>query len=54
MFQRALKLPSPGTETFFLWGSGQTGKSTLLGSTYPDARWLDLLESRSGEGGSPP
>jgi predicted AAA+ superfamily ATPase len=42
---RALKLPQPGTETFFLWGPRQTGKSTLLRRSYPDAVWIDLLKA---------
>lgn len=45
MFPRALHLPPPGTETFFLWGPRQTGKTTLLRYTYPDARWVDLLKA---------
>jgi uncharacterized protein len=45
MFKRALKLPAPGTETFFLWGPRQTGKTTLLRQTYPDAIWIDLLKA---------
>jgi predicted AAA+ superfamily ATPase len=45
MFQRALKLPASGTETFFLWGPRQTGKSTLLRQSYPDAWWIDLLKA---------
>ena len=40
MFTRALRLPAPGTETFFLWGPRQTGKTTLLKATYPDALWI--------------
>ncbi len=47
MFQstlpRKLILPEPGTETFFLWGPRQTGKTTLLRRRYPNARWIDLL-----------
>ncbi len=43
--RRALTLPAAGTETFFLWGPRQTGKSTLLRSTYPGARWIDLLKA---------
>lgn len=38
-------MPAPGKETFFLWGPRQTGKSTLLHATYPDAYWIDLLKS---------
>ncbi len=45
MFKRLLSLPQPGTETFFLWGPRQTGKSTLLRQAYPDSRWIDLLKS---------
>jgi predicted AAA+ superfamily ATPase len=45
MFKRALQMPAPGTETFFLWGPRQTGKSTLLRAAYPDAFWIDLLKS---------
>lgn len=45
MFKRTLSLPAPQTETFFLWGPRQTGKSTLLKSSYPDAFWIDLLKA---------
>jgi predicted AAA+ superfamily ATPase len=45
MFRRALSLPAPGTETFFLWGPRQTGKTTLLRAAYPDAVWVDLLQA---------
>ena len=45
MFKRQLRLPAPGTETFFLWGPRQTGKTTLLHATYPDAFWIDLLKA---------
>ena len=45
MFNRYLVLPEAGTESFFLWGPRQTGKSTLLRQTYKDARWVDLLKS---------
>ena len=38
-------MPPAGTETFFLWGPRQTGKSTLLKANYPDGRWLDLLKA---------
>lgn len=43
--QRGLQLPPAGTETFFLWGPRQTGKTTLLRSTYPEAWWVDLLKA---------
>lgn len=45
MFTRRLHLPPAGRETFFLWGPRQTGKSTLLRQTYPDAVWVDLLKA---------
>ena len=45
MFQRSLTLPPPGTQTFFLWGPRQTGKTTLLHAAYPDALWIDLLKA---------
>jgi predicted AAA+ superfamily ATPase len=45
MFARAIELPPPGSETFFLWGPRQTGKSTLLHRAYPNAYWIDLLRS---------
>ena len=45
MFERSLNLPEAGSETFFLWGPRQTGKSTLLRSRYPDAWWIDLLKA---------
>ena len=45
MFNRSLNLPPSGTETFFLWGPRQAGKSTLLRRRYPDARLVDLLKT---------
>lgn len=45
MFKRSIQLPKPGVETFFLWGSRQTGKTTLLQATYPDALRIDLLKA---------
>jgi predicted AAA+ superfamily ATPase len=45
MFRRALALPTRPAETFFLWGPRQTGKSSLLHATYPDAAWIDLLRT---------
>lgn len=45
MFTRTRRLPPPGRETFFLWGPRQTGKTTLLRASYPDAFWIDLLQS---------
>lgn len=45
MFRRALRLPARPRASFFLWGPRQTGKSTLLRATYPDAVWVDLLKT---------
>ncbi len=45
MFQRRLRLPPSGSETFFLWGPRQTGKTTLLRATYPEALWIDFLKA---------
>lgn len=42
VLDRSLNLPLPGSETFFLWGSRQSGKTTLLKQRYPQARWIDL------------
>ncbi len=44
-FKRSLHHPRPGTQSFFLWGPRQTGKSTLLRQTYADCRWIDLLKA---------
>jgi predicted AAA+ superfamily ATPase len=40
---RLLTLPPEGSETFFLWGPRQTGKSTLLKKAYPAGFRIDLL-----------
>jgi predicted AAA+ superfamily ATPase len=45
MIKRGLTLPAAGTETFFLWGPRQTGKTTLLRDSYKDAVWIDLLKA---------
>lgn len=45
MYTRALRLPKSPEQTFFLWGSRQTGKTTLLKNNYPDAFRVDLLKS---------
>ncbi|WP_418698920.1 ATP-binding protein [Bacteroides sp.] len=45
MINRILKLEDASTESVFLWGARQTGKSTLLNTLFPDARYYDLLKS---------
>ncbi len=45
MYKRFLSLPAPGTETFFIWGPRQIGKTTLLRNTYPQTHWIDLLKA---------
>ena len=45
MFPRALSLPTPPRETFFLWGPRQTGKSSLIADLYPGSFWIDLLKN---------
>ena len=45
MYRRGLRLPPSGTESFFLWGPRQAGKSTLLRQRYPDGVWVDLLKA---------
>lgn len=45
MVQRSLVLPQRPKHSFFLWGPRQTGKTTLLRSAYPNAHWIDLLDT---------
>lgn len=45
MIKRLLQLPTQPEQSFFLWGPRQSGKSMLLKSVYPDARWYDLLKT---------
>lgn len=42
---RTIALPEAGSETFFIWGPRQSGKSTLLRNRYPEALWIDLPKS---------
>lgn len=42
---RRLSLPAQPSQSFFLWGQRQVGKSTLLRHLYPEAHWIDLLET---------
>jgi uncharacterized protein len=43
VLSRSLILPDPPTESFFLWGPRQVGKSSLLAAAYPGAHSIDLL-----------
>lgn len=45
MLDRILKLREIEDDSLFLWGSRQTGKSTLLKALFPKARLYDLLKS---------
>lgn len=45
MYKRFLFLDKHPTESFFLWGPRQTGKSSLLKTTYPTSHYIDLLNS---------
>lgn len=45
MLERILKLREIEDDSLFLWGSRQTGKSTLLKVLFPKARLYDLLKS---------
>jgi predicted AAA+ superfamily ATPase len=45
MYKRILTLPLSETETCFLWGPRQTGKSTLLKTLFPNTKRYDLLLS---------
>jgi predicted AAA+ superfamily ATPase len=49
MFVRFLKLEESTEDSLFLWGARQTGKSTLLETLFPTARYYDLLKSEEFE-----
>lgn len=42
---RTLELDLPPSQTAFLWGPRQTGKTTLLKEQYPNSTRYDLLET---------
>lgn len=48
-YKRILKLEDADTDSLFLWGARQVGKSTLLESLFPDARYYDLLKNEEFE-----
>jgi len=43
--KRYLTLEEAKNDSVFLWGARQAGKSTLLKSLFPDARYYDLLKN---------
>lgn len=45
MLDRILKLDEVKDDSLFLWGSRQTGKSTLLKALFPHAHLYDLLQT---------
>ena len=45
MYHRQLILDKNPSRSFFLWGARQTGKSSLLKSSYPKAFFIDLLHT---------
>ena len=45
MLERILKLEEIKDDSLFLWGSRQTGKSTLLKALFPQAQLYDLLKT---------
>ena len=45
MYKRILKLEETQDDSTFLWGARQVGKSTLLETLFPTARYYDLLKS---------
>lgn len=48
-YVRVLKLEDAVTDSLFLWGARQVGKSTLLESLFPSARYYDLLKNEEFE-----
>lgn len=45
MYDRKQLFSGSEGESIFLWGARQTGKSTLLRTSFPNALWFDLLIS---------
>ena len=45
MFKRLLKIHVPKTQSLFLWGARQTGKSDYLEAHFPKAVRFDLLNT---------
>lgn len=45
MYPRKQNFENAGSNSFFLWGARQTGKSTLLKQQFPNATYIDLLKT---------
>ncbi len=45
MFKRILNMQLPDSQSAFLWGARQTGKSSYLASHFPNATTYDLLDT---------
>ena len=45
MFKRYSKLEDTASDSIFLFGARQTGKTTLIGELFPNAPRYDLLDS---------
>lgn len=45
MINRELILPKKPTKSYFLWGPRQVGKSSLLKALYPNAIYINLLDT---------
>lgn len=49
MFERYTRLEDTNTDSIFLFGARQTGKTTLINGLFPDAPKYDLLDSTTYE-----
>jgi len=45
LYKRLIRLEKRPSRSFFVWGTRQTGKTTLLRMNFPDAVFVDLLKS---------
>ena len=49
MIYRILNLDNTHSDSTFVWGARQVGKTTLIRETYPDAVYYDLLQAKDFE-----
>jgi predicted AAA+ superfamily ATPase len=49
MIYRILNLDNTHSDSTFVWGARQVGKTTLIRETYPDALYYDLLQAKDFE-----